>query len=151
MSDSSFKVQIQGLDQLKAKLAESPAIVTPRLQQAVSSSLDVLASNTTTDNVPHKTGNLVARWHKELRNLTGKWGPEMDYAPFVEFGTAPHAIYPKDKKALFWEGAEHPVKAVQHPGTAANPFMERILEASTGGINQLFAYALRLITQDLSS
>ena|ERR1700730_4601980 len=31
--------------------------------------------------------------------------------------TAPHDIYPVNAKALFWEGAEHPVMHVHHPGT----------------------------------
>ncbi len=45
------------------------------------------------------------------------------YAKYVEFGTPPHIIKPKDKKALFWKGAEHPVKSVNHPGTAPQPFI----------------------------
>jgi len=40
---------------------------------------------------------------------------------YIEFGTPPHIIRPKDKEALYWKGAEHPVKVVHHPGTRANP------------------------------
>lgn len=33
----------------------------------------------------------------------------------------PHVIRPKFKKALFWPGAEHPVKKVNHPGGTIRP------------------------------
>jgi hypothetical protein len=44
---------------------------------------------------------------------------------FIVKGTKPHTILPKTKKALWWEGAEHPVKRVSHPGTKANKFSGR--------------------------
>lgn len=40
-------------------------------------------------------------------------------APWFEEGTKPHVIRPKNKKALFWKGAAHPVRIVHHPGTPA--------------------------------
>lgn len=39
------------------------------------------------------------------------------YGPYLEEGTPPHVIRAKNKKALYWRGAGHPVKAVKHPGT----------------------------------
>lgn len=51
-------------------------------------------------------------------------GGAMEY---IEFGTPPHEIRPKDKKALYWEGAEHPVKRVKHPGTRPNPVMRNAI------------------------
>lgn len=50
-------------------------------------------------------------------------GTNVQYALGVEFGTSPHIIKPKNKKALFWKGANHPVKSVKHPGTKAQPFL----------------------------
>uniref|UniRef100_A0A6M3L438 Putative tail protein n=1 Tax=viral metagenome TaxID=1070528 RepID=A0A6M3L438_9ZZZZ len=46
---------------------------------------------------------------------------------YIEFGTPPHVIIPKDKKALYWKGAEHPVKKVMHPGTRANPVIRNAI------------------------
>ena len=48
---------------------------------------------------------------------------DVEYADFVEFGTKPHTIEAKNKQALFWKGAEHPVKSVEHPGSPPKPFM----------------------------
>lgn len=45
----------------------------------------------------------------------------------IEYGTPPHEIRPKGKKALSWPGAEHPVKKVQHPGTRPNPIVRSAL------------------------
>jgi phage gpG-like protein len=49
------------------------------------------------------------------------------YAAIQQLGgqTGPHTIVPRTKKALFWPGAAHPVKSVQHPGSRipARPFL----------------------------
>ena len=45
------------------------------------------------------------------------------YAIIVEKGSRPHIIRPKNKKALYWEGAKYPVKQVKHPGSKAKPFL----------------------------
>ena len=47
----------------------------------------------------------------------------LKYAPMVEFGTRPHIIRAKNKKALYWKGATHPVKQVRHPGSKAKPYL----------------------------
>jgi hypothetical protein len=52
-----------------------------------------------------------------------KVGTDVPYAKYVIGGTRPHDIYPRDKQALFWAGAEHPVRIVHHPGTKPNPFL----------------------------
>lgn len=59
---------------------------------------------------------------------------ELNYATYVVNGTRPHMIYPRAKRALFWPGADHPVRSVQHPGTKPNPFMSDALVASTSQI-----------------
>lgn len=45
-------------------------------------------------------------------------GTNVQYAAIHQFGgsTAPRKIVPKNKKALYWPGAKHPVKSVNHPG-----------------------------------
>ena len=45
------------------------------------------------------------------------------YARGVEFGTRPHLIKPKNKKALYWKGAKYPVKVVKHKGSRAKPYL----------------------------
>lgn len=49
-------------------------------------------------------------------------GTDRPYASAHQFGTDPYDIRPKNKKALSWPGAAHPVKVVHHPGLPARPF-----------------------------
>ena len=61
----------------------------------------------------------------------------LDYGYYVEFGTPPHIIKPKDKKALHWGGKDGPiVKEVKHPGTRPNPFIRNTLNNKIGKIIQ---------------
>lgn len=79
--------------------------------------------------VPKKTTTLQGSIRMEIARKiagiwTGIWGSfNVLYAIMVEKGTKPHMIFPKTKKALYWEGADHPVKSVNHPGTTAKPFL----------------------------
>lgn len=52
----------------------------------------------------------------------------VDYVHFVIDGTVAHDIRPRNKKALWWEGAQHPALVVHHPGTKPNDFVRRAIE-----------------------
>ena len=67
--------------------------------------------------------------------------PNVPYAASVHGGTRAHVIVPTVKKALFWKGARHPVRRVNHPGTKGNPFMTRALDRSTPEIRRIAAAA----------
>ncbi|EPS50143.1 hypothetical protein CFSAN002368_14763 [Clostridium botulinum A1 str. CFSAN002368] len=54
----------------------------------------------------------------------------MDYGEVLEKGSKPHVITPKNGKALYWKGAAHPVKKVNHPGTKGFKTIENTLEGS---------------------
>src|SRR5882757_9825725 len=124
---AEFQIQIVGLDALVAKLHEAPSIAAPILQRALSAAQAILAKHTVKGTVPWRTGFLTQSFRSELTTGLLRWFPTASYAPYVEFGTKPHVIVPKDKKALYWPGAAHPVMSVNHPGTKPNPFMERII------------------------
>ena len=64
------------------------------------------------------------------------------YAQMVNDGTSPHWIYPTAKKALYWEGAEHPVKYVYHPGTTGQHFVEDSISDVEGRLDGYFLKAL---------
>jgi HK97 gp10 family phage protein len=81
---------------------------------------------------PVDTGRLrssiVSRAEGSGRRVGYVVGTNVNYAAAVEYGTAPHVIKPRFKKALFWPGARHPVAFVNHPGTKAQPFMRPAIE-----------------------
>ena len=66
-----------------------------------------------------------------------------EYAADVNYGTRPHFIYPTNKKMLYWEGAEHPVPYVVHPGTAPTLFVENSIEETEQNMDEFFLTALQ--------
>ena len=67
-----------------------------------------------------------------------------EYAQWVNDGTQPYTITPTSKKALYWEGADYPVKVVHHPGIKARHFVEDSLADVNG---RLDGYFLRAISE----
>lgn len=76
----------------------------------------------------HVAEVVTAGYTVRARTATG--GEASAYAVFVHEGTSPHEIRATSANALFWPGAAHPVKAVMHPGAAANRFMAEPLIAN---------------------
>lgn len=83
---------------------------------------------------PVDTGRLRSSIRYEVdgryRNFTVVVGTNVNYAAEVEYGTGPHVIRPKTKKALYWPGARHPVAKVNHPGTRPKPYMRPAIAAA---------------------
>lgn len=67
-----------------------------------------------------------------------------EYAQWVNDGTQPYTITPTSKKALYWEGADYPVKVVHHPGIKGRHFVEDSLADVNG---RLDGYFLRAISE----
>lgn len=67
-----------------------------------------------------------------------------EYAEWVNDGTQPYTITPNSKRALYWEGADHPVKVVHHPGIKGRHFVEDSLDDVNG---RLDGYFLRAISE----
>jgi hypothetical protein len=73
-----------------------------------------------------------------------------EYAVYQNYGTGPYDIYPKGEgtyhagqkltsgSALWWPGAEHPVRHVRHPGLKAKHFVEDSIEAVTPRLEEFF-------------
>ena len=52
-----------------------------------------------------------------------------EYAIYQDQGTSPYLIQSKRPGGyLYWEGAEHPVKTVHHPGIKAKHFVQQSLD-----------------------
>jgi len=70
---------------------------------------------------------------------------------FVEGGTKAHIIYPRAKQALYWPGAAHPVGVVHHPGTKANPFLERAMTKVAPAAEALMTQRLDMVAAGAGS
>lgn len=80
-----------------------------------------------TDRTSHARQGLHSGVEGMGRSLTLFLSHGVKYGAALEEGTPPHAIRPKNKKALYWSGASHPVKEVNHPGTKGYPVIEDTL------------------------
>lgn len=84
------------------------------------------------DSIRIKTG---ARGGKVTASVVvggkGKWGADVFYARFVEYGTRPHWITSRKNGALSIGGIAF-AKAVHHPGARPQPFMRPALDTYSG-------------------
>ena len=82
------------------------------------------AKSNLTSNGSVKTGHLRRGIATNIGNMEATvHTSNIKYASMVEKGTKAHIIKPKNKKALYWKGASHPVKQVNHPGGKAKPYL----------------------------
>ena len=147
---TSYSVEIKNAKELEQAMRKYPKIASDKMGQAIKKVGFVLAKHTTKGIVPFKTGRLLQSFRYENSKLSGRWSPNVTYATYVHDGTRPHTIIPNKAKALFWAGAGHPVKKVNHPGTKANPFMERILQQSQRDIDTLFENVADAIVKEVA-
>lgn len=87
-------------------------------------------------NAPVDTGELKRKTGAELKSvtrerITAQAEIDVDYAMVVTQGSRPHVIRPRNKQALsfYWpkRGATVVLASVNHPGTEANPFFDRVV------------------------
>ena len=75
------------------------------------------------------------------------FGTAVDYAFPVEFGSRPHIIKPKTKKALRWKDKSTNeyifAKKVKHPGTKGRHFMLKGIQNAVPGIIKVLKGILR--------
>lgn len=92
---------------------------------------------------PVRTGRLRQSIAITVDGSGVKIGPHTEYAAFVEFGTKPHVIEARNKKALaFMMGNTRVVvKRVNHPGSRAKPFVRPAFEDWVNTLGVLAAEA----------
>ena len=66
------------------------------------------------------TSSIEERTTGEFQRTIGPWLDE-DYPYYLEMGTRPHVI--EGNPYLYWPGADHPVRRVNHPGTRPYPYV----------------------------
>ena len=75
---------------------------------------------------PVKTGNLRRSINVgRVTNTSAETIARAEYAAYVEYGTRPHEIRPRNRRVLRWKKGNTYVYArrVNHPGTRAQPYM----------------------------
>lgn len=138
---TEIKIEIKNLPQIRSAFRKAPKLMTVSLNKAIKKSILFIAGESA-KRAPVRTGNLRASHFRpeslEFRNLYGKLQPSPKYANIVHSGSGPYIIEARNKRALFWKGASHPVRRVFHPGIKANPFLARAVDASQGQVDKFF-------------
>lgn len=141
-----IRVEIPDLPRLVDALKKWPDIAAPILDKAIKKSIYDVQARTIME-TPIKTGRLRGSFQTAFSPLVGILRPTVEYAVHVHQGTRAHVIRPSTAKALYWPGAAHPVRVVNHPGTRPNPFMQRGLSSAQQTVMQNFTNALNEITR----
>lgn len=109
---------------------------TQKLDGAINDFMAELAHDVLVDmriGCPVDTGELLFDLDAEVIDKVARVGARsVPHAIYAEEGVGPHEIRPNEKKALWWEGARHPVNKVNHPGMKGTHFMKSALYKERG-------------------
>lgn len=122
-----IKIDTSEIDKFVIDLKDTSENIRSDVQKVLKKSglnIETKAKLNITNNGSVKTGHLRRGITTDVGNMeVTVHTSNIKYARGVEEGTRPHTIRAKNKKALYWKGAKHPVKSVRHPGSKAKPFL----------------------------
>lgn len=138
-------VDIHELVALNGRTRNAGPIIQREIGRAARESGFVIQKNAMQE-VPVKIGNLKASIGPPEVTVVGmgatvKISTHADYAMPVHEGSGRHVIKPRDKRALWWPGAAHPVKSVNHPGNKPNRFMVRAAQRALQSMPRIWGAA----------
>ena len=122
-----IKIDTSEIDKFVIDLKETSEEIRSDIQKVLVNSgfnIEARAKRNISNNGSVKTGHLRRGITTNVGNMeVTVHTSNIKYARLVEEGTRPHTIRAKNKKALYWKGAKHPVKSVNHPGSKAKPYL----------------------------
>ena len=122
-----IKIDTSEIDKFVIDLKDASENIRSDVQKVLKNAgfnIEARAKRNITNNGSVKTGHLRRGITTDVGNMeVTVHTSNIKYARGVEEGTRPHTIKAKNKKALYWKGAKHPVKSVRHPGSKAKPFL----------------------------
>lgn len=144
-----IEVNVEGIEAIRATFAR----LVPEAQAQVLRGLAQVAFDAAQQQVDtHTQTGALARSLRLRSDGDDGWIIDHDqqhapYAIFLHFGTRPHLIKPKDKKALRWPGGSGSktnfifAKWVHHPGYEGHPYL---IEAADEAVKQFDAIVKRI-------
>lgn len=153
---NEFNIQIKGLDQL-IKTANR---VGGRFPQLMTNAMVASTTGVQNDAKRVRAGSFKNQTGDLRRSITRRVeGPhkgviftDVKYAPYVEFGTKPHVITPKNKKFLVFKSGGRTVfaKKVNHPGTRAYNYMRDAFEENKPKIAKIYDQLALKVVKELA-
>lgn len=141
----AVSVRFTGLAGLRTELLQIPeAMEQSAIRQMSQFAYDAAFRDASSHN---RTGSLVRSLYNRAIPRGREVGHDPQVAPhaiFVLFGTRPHKIRPRDKKALRWVGAGGRfafAKEVNHPGYIGDSYLFRAADNAIRQFNQIINQA----------
>jgi HK97 gp10 family phage protein len=137
---------VQGLDKVLANMGRVPDRLNAELDRIVAQAGAIIQAEVRS-RAPKRTGKLRESIRVETRRIgrmsvSAEVYSKSPVALWMELGAKAHVIHARSKKALFWQGARHPVRSVRHPGTAPRPFMRPGFEAGKARVQAAMRFAV---------
>lgn len=147
---TQYSITIPNLKEIKAKFDQAPGKMTQEVDTAVRKSILRIEGATKREAPVNKQsagGNLRQSIRSGMLGVaSGEVEVGVDYGVFVEEGTRPHVITAKSAKVLANKYTGQIFgRTVNHPGTKANPFFKRGIDASEGDIAAYFGQAVEKV------
>jgi HK97 gp10 family phage protein len=145
---TTITVTIKNADEIKEAFKQAPIKIIKNLNFAIGRIILQVESDAKKEAPvgPTHTGeqtasNMVGTIHSKMTGpLMGMVYVESPYAIFVHEGTRPHIIRAVNKKVLANKRTGQIFgKIVHHPGSRANPFLQRAVDKNESFIDQRFA------------
>lgn len=144
----SYNIRLEGFDTLADDAASVSSSFRGYVRSAMNKSTILIkndARRIRTGSFRNRTGNLRRSITRKVSNngFHGEIsvGSQAPYGIYVEEGTKPHIIRPKNKKMLAFKVGGRMVfaKQVRHPGTKAYKFMEYAFKNNLDEVQRLFS------------
>ena len=150
---SDITIQIKDFDKIRSAFAKKPAKMVKELGVAIEKVL-IRVNNSAMREAPVNKQSGGGNLRQSIKymmtgqasgrvEVSGSGGAPHPYAIFVHEGTRPHVIRVAVKKTLANKRMGQMFgKVVHHPGTKANPFLQRAVDNESEFINQIFDEAV---------
>lgn len=145
---TAITIKLKNMEEIEAMFRKAPAKITDGVHKAIQNSIRMVHSKALREAPVNKQsggGNLRQSIKSSMRGkAVGEVVVGAEYALYVHEGTRPHEIRPVSKKALAnRRTGQFFGRLVRHPGTKANPFLQRAVDLAKGDIDKEFDIVLK--------
>jgi len=147
MPTTIVKFKIKNIKEIEDAFKKAPEKMTKELGKAIDKVITKIEGTAKREAPVNKQGgggNLRQSISSKMSGVArGIVSVDADYAGYVHEGTRPHIIRIRNKKVLANKRTNNVFgKVVHHPGTKANPFLQRAIDKSSSFIDKQFEGAV---------
>lgn len=135
-------IKIKNFDEIRTAWKKAPQKMTQEIHRAVGLTIQKVQAESMREAPVNKRtggGNLRQSIHSQMLGVaSGMVEVGAEYGIYVHEGTRPHQIRSRGRVLADTRTNQFFGRTVNHPGTIANPFMQRGVDNASGDIEQYF-------------